>query len=85
MKAIGTKWTDLAIHMEFDMDGTVVGTIQANNPYNVDGCVMEVFVRYLRSEGRSSPSWIHLIQCLKDCRLVYLAEEIEAILQERNM
>ena len=77
-----SRWTDIAIAMDFDDTGHTQKTIQ-DDYNNVTKRCNATFGMWLEGQGRRQPAtWSMLIQILKECKLNALAVDIEEMLTQ---
>ena len=78
IKRLAPKWTDLGDLLEFDSSGSKLSAIEEKYPNNPEACCRAMFIHWLEGNGVQPCTWSKLIELLKDCEQVKLANEIEA-------
>ena len=80
-----TNYKHFTIMLLEDNEGTRLHHISEGFGPHPENMVREVIRRWLAGEGLPTKTWQTIIQCLKDVKLIRLAESLEAELTKNDV
>ena len=79
---IGTNYKHFGTLLLNDNDGNKVNNIEMSKRGNPVGITAEILEQWLQGRGRMPVTWQTLIKCLRDMKMIVLADDIESSLSK---
>ena len=82
VEKIGTDYKHFGTLLLNDIDGSKVNNIEMSKRGNPVGITAEILEQWLQGRGRMPVTWQTLIKCLRDMKMIVLADGIESTLSK---
>ena len=80
IQEVAPHWQDFATNLDFDPSGNTMQIIDRRNRGDPNACCRDMMQTWLRGMGKQPATLKLLVDILKECRLIVLAEQVnEAI------
>lgn len=79
---IGTDYKHFRTLLLNDNDGSKVNNIEMSKRGDPVGITAEILEQWLQGRGRMPVTWQTLIKCLRDMKMIVLADDIESSLSK---
>jgi len=84
-KLISTVQTNLtALGLVLDLDYSIIPSIEQRNHSQEASCT-EIFDHWLKGNGRTPVTWKTLLETLRDCDFMQLADDLEEALIDKDV
>ena len=81
IQKVAPFWVDLALNLDFDPTGTTIPAIEKKYRYDPEACCREMMQMWLTGRGTQPATWELLVEILRDCNLIVLAQQVEEATQ----
>ena len=81
IQQVAPHWSTFALNLDFDPTGTTLQNIEQKYRYDPEPCCREMMQMWLRGMGRQPATWKLLVEILRDCNLIVLAQLVEEATQ----
>ena len=81
---IGTNYKHFGTQLLNDNDGSKVNNIEMSKRPDPVGITAEILEQWLQGRGRMPVTWQTLIKCLRDIKMIVLADDIESSLSKHT-
>ena len=80
IKSVAPVWSQFALHLDFDPDGTTIQTIEKKCRPDPTACCEEMMRLWLKGMGSRQPvTWKLIVEILSDTELKVLAKQVEEV------
>ena len=77
IQQVAPNWMEFATILDFDTNGNTMQVIAQRCRSDPESCCREMMQTWLRGKGRQPATFELLMEILKECDLIVLAEQIE--------
>jgi len=81
---IGADYKHFGTLLLKDIDGSKVNNIEMSKRGDPVGVTAEILEQWLQGRGRMPVTWQTLITCLRDMKIIVLADDIESSLSKHT-
>ena len=74
---VAPQWQDFATNLDFDPNGNTMKVIDRKHHGDPEDCCREMMQTWLKGKGRQPATFELLMEILKECDLIVLAEQVE--------
>ena len=77
IQQVAPQWQDFATSLDFDPNGNTMQLISQKHRGDPEACCREMMQTWLKGKGRQPATFELLMEILKECDLIVLAEQVE--------
>ena len=77
IQQVAPYWSTFALNLDFDQVGTTMQNIEQKWQRDPVPCCKEMMQTWLRGMGRQPATCERLVELLRDCDLIVLADQVE--------